>query len=273
MDSVYTILLVDDQVIETQTIRKIIENQRIPLQVSTASNGEEALGLLRSENYDILFTDIKMPRMNGLDLARHAKLLNPSIQLIIYSAFGEFEYAKEAIGLGAIHYLLKPLNMEEFGSVMDKAIGLCQRVRELETNGFSTEASPAKMADELAHPSHSQPDAALDEKLRKVIRDVKQLIHSEYGDSNLSVEYLASSVFLSASYLGHLFKTHTNQNLGKYIIQVRMEQARQLLVTTHLKVAEIGQKVGYVNPSYFSMLFKMHFGCTPVQYREQGERS
>ncbi|MDG0814331.1 response regulator [Cohnella rhizosphaerae] len=126
----YAILLVDDQPIETQTVRKLIEKHRLPLRVSTAANGEEALAQLRAEGCDILFTDIKMPRMNGLDLARHARLLNPSAQLVIYSAFGEFEYAKEAIDLGAIHYLLKPLDIEEFLAVMDKAIGLAKRARE-----------------------------------------------------------------------------------------------------------------------------------------------
>ncbi|GBG11100.1 DNA-binding response regulator [Paenibacillus agaridevorans] len=270
MESTYAILLVDDQVIETGTIRTIIENLRLPLHVSTASNGEEALELLRSNSFDILFTDIKMPRMNGLDLARHAKLLNPSVQLIIYSAFGEFEYAKEAIDLGAIHYLLKPLDREEFAAVMDKAIEKCRKHRELQASGFDDRSS----SDEGVQRGSELPTGSgSDENTRKVVRDVQALIQSRYGDSGLSVDYLASEVFLSASYLGHLFKNHTGQNLGKYIIAVRMENAKRLLATTHTKIAEIGQAVGYPNPSYFSMLFRMQFGCTPVQYREQGERS
>jgi len=262
-NSPYTILLVDDQVIETRIIRKVIQDHGLPLQISTASNGEEALEMLRLEKFDILFTDIKMPRMNGLDLARHARTLNAQIQLIIYSAFGEFEYAKEAIGLGAIHYLLKPLDIAEFLGVMDKAITLCKQVREVGEKDREEKASRYALA--------SESERTPDDNVRKVIQDIKQIVRHELGNPDLNVDYLASKVFLSSSYLGHLFKLHMNENLGKYIIRVRMEQAKRLLVTTHLKISEIGQQVGYFNPSYFSMLFKSNYGCTPVQFREKGE--
>ncbi|MEK0315222.1 response regulator transcription factor [Cohnella sp. 56] len=259
----YAILLVDDQTIETQTIRKLIEIHRLPLRVSTAANGEEALAHFRRDSCEILFTDIKMPRMNGLDLARHAKLLNPAVQLVIYSAFGEFEYAKEAIGLGAIHYLLKPLDIEEFLAVMDKAIGLAERARE-------AQADSCAAGDAESGTSAASSDEASGDGVRKVIRDVRRLVQEEYGNADLNIDYLAAKVFLSASYLGHLFKADTGENLGKHIIRIRMEQASRLLASTHLKVADVGQSVGYGNPSYFSMLFKMHFGCSPAQYREKG---
>lgn len=257
VEPTYAILLVDDQVIETQTIRMVISQSRLPLRVSTATNGEAALDLLRSDSFDILLTDIKMPRMNGLDLARHARLIHPSIQLIVYSAFGEFEYAREAIDLGAIHYMLKPLDLDEFALVMDKALERCQASRALEV----------KDRDEAELPETEDAD----DSKRKVVRDVQALVQTHYSDPALSVDFLASQVFLSASYLGHLYKSHTGHNLGKHIIAVRMQNAKQLLATTHRKVADISQAVGYPNPSYFSMLFRMHFGCTPVQYREQGE--
>lgn len=264
----HTILLVDDQVIETRTIRKIIENKKLPLLVSIANNGQEALELVQSASFDILFTDIKMPRMDGLTLARHTKKLNPFVQLIIYSAFGEFEFAKEAIDLGAIHYLLKPLDIDEFLNVMEKTIELCEqgsRVREALRIIDENDASSLQL--------DSSPDnrnAGSDENMRKVVRDIQRLVASEYGNPDLDIEYLASQVFLSTSYLGHLFKTHTGQNLGKYIIRVRMEQAKLMLTSTHVKVSEIGLRVGYANPSYFSQLFKNHYGCTPVHYREKG---
>ncbi len=267
----YNILLVDDQVIETKIVRKIIDSHGLPLIAASATNGEEALELLQESPFDILFTDIKMPGMDGLTLAKHAKMLNPSVQTIVYSAFGEFEYAKEAIDLGVVHYLLKPLDIDEFVRVIDKTIALCDHAAKVrmafEERGYS-EAGLDK-GNEAENGMALDSDDR-DEQVRKVIRDVRELVEQHYGTPDLDIEYLASRVFLSSSYLGHLFKTHTGHNLGKYIIRVRMEYASKLLVTTNYKVADVGQKVGYANPSYFSYLFKIHFGCTPVQYRESG---
>ncbi|MFD0713371.1 response regulator [Paenibacillus sp. GCM10027626] len=268
----YSILIVDDQVIEATTIKKVIEDRHLPLQVSIANNGLEALAIAQSISIDIVFTDIKMPRMDGLTLARRIKEASPNVQLIIYSAFGEFEYAQKAIGLGVVHYLLKPLDVAEFLHVMEKAIALCEReTRIREALRERDDTSKYGIYGKYFHSQNEMhPVQETDESSRKVVRDIQELVGSEYGNSDLDIEYLASKVFLSASYLGHLFKAQTGQSLGKYIVRVRMEHARHLLATTHIKIADIGNRVGYPNPSNFALQFKKYFGCTPIQFRERG---
>lgn len=99
------------------------------------------------------------------------------------------------------------------------------------------------------------------------VRETMRIIDDEYMD-DIGLDYLAEKVFLSPSYLSSLFKNKTNIGIIKYLTNVRMEKAARLLVQTNMKVADLGAKVGYANPSYFSRIFRIHFGSSPLKFRE-----
>ncbi|WP_225446569.1 response regulator transcription factor [Paenibacillus rhizovicinus] len=106
------------------------------------------------------------------------------------------------------------------------------------------------------------------ESVRKVIEDIVRIIECEYG-TDLSLESLAERVYLSPSYLSHLFKKHMGISFNKYLTLHRMEKTKELLLTTNRKIVDIGLEVGYGNFPYFSTLFKTHYGKTPSQFREE----
>lgn len=116
------ILLVDDEREEREGIAFLIERYKYPLKVSYATNGKEALEYIYRNEVDILFTDVKMPVMNGLELAKLVNNYNPDIKIIIFSAYGEFEYAKQALEANAVSYLLKPIELDEFQALMEQVI-------------------------------------------------------------------------------------------------------------------------------------------------------
>lgn len=126
------ILLVDDEKTERDGIRFLIDKFDLPLKVAEASNGKNALAYMKEHPVDILLTDVKMPYMDGLELARAANAYNSRIVIIIFSAYGEFEYARQACEVNAVNYLLKPIEVEEFRSVMEKVIHICMEKREWE---------------------------------------------------------------------------------------------------------------------------------------------
>ena len=105
------------------------------------------------------------------------------------------------------------------------------------------------------------------EALPRAIEEVVRIIENEY-QTDLSLELLAERVYLSPSYLSHLFKKQKGISINKFMTLHRMEKAKELLITTNRKIIDIGQDVGYSNFSYFSSLFKNHFGRTPSQLRE-----
>ena len=110
----YKILVVDDEAIEREVVRFLLKKHHIPLDIQEAVNGQEALELLHGQKFDILFTDIRMPFMDGLELSHNARKLYPDIQIIFFTGYDDFSYIKEALALRVVNYILKPIDSNEF---------------------------------------------------------------------------------------------------------------------------------------------------------------
>lgn len=117
----YTVFFVDDEIIVREGIRNCLawENTQFSL-VGEAQDGEIALSMIQDIKPDILITDIKMPFLNGLELSKMVKKMQPWIKIIILSGHDEFEYAKQAISIGVVDYLLKPFTAEELLKCLKK---------------------------------------------------------------------------------------------------------------------------------------------------------
>ncbi|SET00031.1 two-component system, response regulator YesN [Natronincola peptidivorans] len=108
------VIIADDETRICKLIIKLIHWDKLDmLIVGTANNGIEALELIEKENPDIVITDIRMPGYDGLDMIEKAKKINNTLEFIIISGYGQFEYAKRAIEFGVKEYLLKPINKED----------------------------------------------------------------------------------------------------------------------------------------------------------------
>ena len=110
----HSVFIVDDEIIVREGIREKIDWNTVPFSlVGEAGDGEIALSMIQDIKPDILITDIKMPFMDGLELSRLIKKIQPWIRIIILSGHDEFEYAKQAISIGIEDYILKPFTSEE----------------------------------------------------------------------------------------------------------------------------------------------------------------
>lgn len=131
-DRKLTILVVDDDSNERSGVRYLIEQENMPLDILEAANGKRALEIIQRQHVDILFTDVKMPYMDGLELSSNVYKMFPHIKIIVCSAYGEFEYAKKAMEAKAVNYLLKPVDVQEFQNVIDLVINRCYEDAELD---------------------------------------------------------------------------------------------------------------------------------------------
>ena len=122
----FKILIVDDEKRERTGLEFLIREYKYPLEVIQAQNGEEALAIFENTAIDILLTDIKMPFMTGIELIEHVRKKGYDPFCIIFSAYGEFEYAQNAISLGVIQYLLKPISRDDFQKLFQKVLKLCE---------------------------------------------------------------------------------------------------------------------------------------------------
>lgn len=116
------ILIVDDEEDEREVIRFLLNKYGFQMEIQTAANGLEALNMLKAKEPDILFTDVRMPFLMGTELAVRARELYPRLQILFFSGFDDFEYAKKALSVGAIDYILKPIHPEEFRKTMEAAV-------------------------------------------------------------------------------------------------------------------------------------------------------
>ncbi len=117
----YRIILVDDEEEVRKSIIKKIDWKDAGFQVvGDAENGQEAMEVVEALEPDVVLTDVRMPYMDGLTLAEWVRQNYPSIKIIIFSGFDDFEYAKQAIRLNVIEYILKPVNVEELTAILKK---------------------------------------------------------------------------------------------------------------------------------------------------------
>ena len=119
--SMYSVLMVDDEEDVIRAMQKKIDWESIGFRImGYAHNGIEALDMAEQEAPDVVLTDIKMPYMDGLELAHNLKIMYPTVRILIFSGFDEFEYAKEAIRLEVEEYILKPVDADELRRIFMK---------------------------------------------------------------------------------------------------------------------------------------------------------
>lgn len=118
----YRLMIADDEDEERLGIKYLMKKCGFCFDIIEAADGREALEKLKEKEADILFTDVKMPFLNGLELSAKAKALNPDIQIIFFSGFDDFEYVKQALSLQAVDYILKPVNPGEFQKTIQVVI-------------------------------------------------------------------------------------------------------------------------------------------------------
>lgn len=126
----YSILLTDDEQIVTDSLAFIIE-KNFPGQcnIFKAGSGSEAIHTCRTNKIDIIFMDINMPGLNGLEAINEIKQFNPAAVVIILSAFDKFQYAQEAMSLGAFRYLTKPVNRNLVTQTVRNAMGIIDSIQ------------------------------------------------------------------------------------------------------------------------------------------------
>jgi len=123
-----TVVICDDEKLIRAGIKKILsENIQIPLNIIEAKNGTEALEFCKTQNPEVLITDIRMPVMDGVELMKQVSVLEEKPGIIVLSGFDDFSYAKAAIQSGALSYILKPVDKKELISAVTEAIEISRK--------------------------------------------------------------------------------------------------------------------------------------------------
>lgn len=253
----YRVLVADDEPIERMVVSKKI-HKFFPEQfeIVEAINGREAIELFEQKQCQIALLDIEMPGINGLEAAQGIREKNKGCEIIFLTAFDEFNYAKRAIAVRAVEYLLKPVADNEL------IAGLEEAVRRLEEYKLIQEEEITEVVEQAEDDKET-----LDNVKRKAVSDyIREYIEAHYQD-DLSLQEVANSLHYSEAYFCKLFKQCFDKSFIIYLSELRIEKAKKMLTDVSENVKDISQKVGYRDSNYFTKVFKRNTGETPSEYR------
>jgi two-component system response regulator YesN len=211
----------------------------------SCSSGEEALESIEKFKPDVIFTDIRMPGgMSGIELI--AKLREEGIRsdVIIISAYSDFNVAVDAIKYGAYQYLLKPLDRDQ---VAELAADLKKKYS---SGDESTESRPYIISQNTT------------------VASIQKYLYDNYTE-DIPLQKLASKFYLTETYLCDIFKKYTGKTISSFVRDIRLGTACRLLKGSDKTLNEISNEIGYNSYSYFGKLFKNEFGLTPDEYRSK----
>ncbi|MBD3922484.1 response regulator [Paenibacillus sp. PR3] len=247
--TIRTIVAEDEELILRNLVKKIQAVDPIFEIIDTATDGETALQLLDRSPIDLLITDIHMPVIDGLELIRQTHLKHPNIHKVIISGYNDFEYARHALKHEVVDYLLKPVKPSELDLVLGKI--KIKMSQEQEARGA---AKAAKLDNHTYTPE-------------EIVQSVQLFLKNNYA-KELNLEEIAREYNFNSSYLTKIFIKHAGEPPSKYLIRLRISEAKRLLdQEKSWSIKEVGERVGYADPYYFSRMFKQATGMTPSEYR------
>ncbi|RFB15344.1 response regulator [Bacillus sp. HNG] len=249
------IVIVDDEPRTRQGLHRTLETWNSgEFSILTAESGEEVLQIAEKQKIHILLSDIRMPEMTGLQLLKSIQEKGMSPVVIVISAYSEFEYAQEALRLGVVNYLLKPISKSKLIEAVEEAVQVLEkqfRVGMIE-----------KVVDEKIVDATTKIDTTSD-PIREALTYIDHHIKDE-----ITQKEVAAHVHLNPSYFSVLFKEEVNVNFSEYITRRRIQHAKELLLSTKLTINEIADEVGYKTAKYFIKIFKEYEDMTPTAYRK-----
>ncbi|MGG1551082.1 response regulator transcription factor [Paenibacillus ferrarius] len=288
----YRILIVDDEPMIRRGLQKLVEQSELPIEsLRTADNGAQAMERIQEERPDFLFTDIRMPKMDGLALCERIAEMDADIQVVVISGYGDFEYAQRCLSYGVKEYLLKPVNIKAFQQVLAKLIQNKSKISSesfvavTKLEGWATQLEQAVwllQEEELARLVGSMSAELSGYKLKlnrfsEVLQELYMLVHQRlkardvFGvQDELDLQGAGSEEELlgrfEAAVSGFLQELRAKRK-GKQ--KDPIEEAKQYMenrLAEDVSLEEVAEYVG-LNPSYFSQLFKQSTNETFVQYR------
>ncbi len=242
--TIHTVVVEDEKRLAGNIAKHIEENPAFQVD-EIFYNGEDAWEYISKNAPDLVFTDISMPLMDGIELVSRIHEAEPDVRCVILTGYADFDFARAALRADVVDYLLKPVDTEE----------LMKLLRGIELRAV------AEGGDAL---SSGREETLTAEEITSL---VKTYVRNNYA-KDISLNLLASNLGFSASYLTKVFSKVEGCTPSTYIREYRMNIARQLLKNPSATVVSVAEAVGYTDPFHFSKSFKKTFGYPPSEHQE-----
>lgn len=253
-----TILLVDDN----QEILMILkEHFKKDYNILLAENGATAFEICTAKQADLIISDVMMPIMNGLELCKKVKstLISCTTPIILLTARGTFEQQIEGIEEGADAYIPKPFHLGLLESTAKNLINRATVVNEM----LRQNTEQFKTNDTFIGEKRQQ---FIEAREQDFILKLTNFVENNLSNPEYSVDKLSLDIGMSRTKLYAQMKVVTNNTLGDFIREIRIQKAAELIRTTDFQISEVASKVGINSHSHFTLCFKDRFGISPTEY-------
>jgi two-component system response regulator YesN len=253
---IYKVVLVDDDVIVIEFLKKVIPWQDYGfLVVASFQDSSNALVFMQENPYDVLITDIGMPKLNGIELIEQLKKSKINSYNVILSCHDEFTFAQQAIKLEAYDYILKE-SMEE-----TNIVALLERLKNKLDQERYTNNQHVKASKFLEMTSRNE----------DVIK-AQEYVQTHIGEK-ISLTDVAAHLHLNSSYFSRMYKKETGEGFVEYVTRLKMEKAVELLDQSIKSAEQVAYELGFESKSYFLKTFKRFYGLSPKSYKHKDKVS
>lgn len=251
----YQILIAEDEPLERKALSTILQKHFGDLcLIHEAKSGTEAVSLFLEHKPQVAILDIEMPGSTGLQAARRIRQSGLPCMILFLSAYDKFSYAREAITLRALDYLLKPYEAQELILSVEEALNLYERTAGVPERQLTIPREPLDEEDPAA------------QRMGQVRENIERYIRKHYT-SELSMQDVARAMNYSEAYFCKLFKQCFRVNFSAWLNEFRVEKAKEMLLNTRMSIREVSVACGYTDANYFARVFKRITGKTPSEYR------
>ena len=247
------LLIADDERLEREALVEMVSRRfEHEVVLETAENGRKAADTAILWGADLILMDIEMPGMSGLDAARAVLAQRPGCRVVFVTAYSLFQYAHEAVHLGACDYLLKPVDPDELEASIRRAIRQIETERKLEALAPVQPEPEAPTAPEAPAPAHPESE---NQQTALVMAHVRRYLEDNYM-FDISLDSVGEILHISPAYLSAQFKKYQKMNFLDCLTELRINAAKELLADPFRSSAEVASMVGYEDASYFARAFK-----------------
>jgi len=244
------VLIVEDEELERDFLKTVVLDELLPQDtLLTCESGLRAIQLAKEYRPNIVIMDLLLPEVNGLTVIQEIRKFLPHACITILSAYSDFSYAQKAISFQVFDYLLKPIKPTVFKETF---------LRMLKAANKNGDAVPLK-GDSIAEEPKDDRQGFIEEAVAYI---------NEHFREKLTLETVASKVYMNPKYFSHVFKKETGYAFTEYVTKLRIQHACRLLETTNFKAYRISLECGFSDPSYFNRVFYAQMNMTPQAYRK-----
>ena len=244
----FRVILIDDEPLIVEGLKKVVRWEEYQCTVvATAEDAEKGAELIRTLQPDILFTDIRMPGVDGLTMLAGLRSEFPDLQVTVLTGFRDFAYAQEAIRLGVARFLLKPSKMDEIREAL-----ACMTAR--------LEKKHTEQSAEQEEPEERENAGSL------LVNRALDYLEEHYAEK-LTLQEVADACYVSQWHLSKLLNRYTKKNFYDLLNNRRIRAAKELLADPSLRIGDIGEMIGYADPAHFARVFRKIAGMSANEYR------